>query len=206
MGVSNLLRDYVNLLVEARQPFDLKVFRGLTEDDAVEYLDFHAKVLGSGAGRTVYDVGRGWVIKWAYNANGIEQNRDEASRRKCAAPNAPIVHVLVKAPNYQWVISNKVKPVVGASLGRALKATVGMSDTSDLMFIIETSIHQAEGYELGIDDAEALRAHERLYHTNEWYRALYDTVKACKINPMELHDDNWGLDDKGRLVLLDTGG
>jgi len=61
MGVTILLRDYVKLVLEVREPFDLEKFRSLTEDNAEEYLDFHGKVLGSGIGRTVYDVGRGWV-------------------------------------------------------------------------------------------------------------------------------------------------
>lgn len=198
MAVS-LLRQYVREVIrEARvKAFSMDEFKASTDPE--EYLDFHAKVLGAGVGRTVYDLGDGTVIKWARNKNGQRQNKREANVTQCAAPGAPVVPVQSSAPNYAWVIVPKIEHVTGSKLDRAIKVTTGLKDTEELIYVIEAGSRNDE------DWADAVPTHRKLYRTNDWYRALFDTVVACKLIPTELHADNWGLDENGDLVLIDPG-
>jgi hypothetical protein len=67
MAVKLLCRYIRKVIREARgKPFDMAHFKALkTEDDAQEYLDFHAKVIGAGMSWIAFDVGGGLVVKMA---------------------------------------------------------------------------------------------------------------------------------------------
>lgn len=205
-----LLREYVALLVEGVGAFDWASFERLSGDEAREYLASNAAELGAGVGRTAYDVGDGTVVKWARNGNGVKANRREAKLSSCAAPGAPVVSVSRVGHGFAWIACTRVEHVTGGELNKAVKATVGLSDNQDLIDAIQA------GYEDKRSPDEASKQwpedwvrlvplHRRLYQTNEWYRTLFDTVVGCRMNPYELHGDNWGLDEDGDLVLLDAG-
>jgi hypothetical protein len=206
MGVK-LLREYVRqVLLEKKQPFDMVTFRKLSGEAAEEYLDFHAKTVGAGVGRTAYDVGDGSVIKWAINKGGVKANKREAMMVKCASPGAPVVPVRDAAPGHAWILVDKVQHILGKKLDRATKMVTGLASMEDLMYAIADGIERFDPKQgTSPDYSDQSEVHQRLYKTNEWYRALFDTVKACKLNPYELHGDNWGLDENGDLVLLDAG-
>lgn len=59
----DLLREYVKSVLLENKQFDMSVFRKLSLEDAHEYLKRHAKYLGQGISRKVYDTGLGYVIK-----------------------------------------------------------------------------------------------------------------------------------------------
>jgi len=192
-----LLREYVREVVESTTTFSLEEFK--TSPDPEGYLASHATELGSGVGRTVYDIGGDQVIKWARNKNGIRQNKRESMITQCAAEGAPIVPVSQAAPNHAWVIVPKVEHVTGSALDRIIKMVTGLKNTEELIYVVEA------GSKNDPDWADALPTHQKLYKTNDWYRALFDTVVSCKLIPTELHADNWGLDENADLVLIDPG-
>lgn len=193
-----LLREYIREVVETSSTtFNMDAFK--TAPDPEGYLKSHAVELGSGVGRTVYDIDGQSVIKWARNRNGMQQNKRESMITKCAAPEAPIVAVRQAASNFAWIIVNKVEHVTGASLNKAILANTGLKNVDELIYVVEAGSKNDE------DWADAIPIHKKLYRTNEWYKALFDTVVSCKLIPTELHADNWGLDENGDLVLIDPG-
>lgn len=201
-----LLREFIKsaLLEKKREPFNLEYFKTLnTREDLEEYLDFHSKVIGAGEGRTAYDIGDA-VVKFARNKNGLSQNKMEANTFQCAASGAPVVRVRQAHPARLWILVDKVEPLKSkASVSRAVKAVVALKDADELTWVVDAGLAPPGSKEV---DPQDIAAHKRLYQTNEWYKALFDTVKSCEINPLELHEGNWGLDENGDLVLLDTGG
>jgi hypothetical protein len=173
-----------------------------TRDEARSILG-GLRLLGTGAGREVYDLGDGTVAKLAINNNGLQQNEAEASRGGCASEDAPIVKVLRADDAFNWIQCTKVEPIEGKALDRAVKAVVGLADCEELGYAIDAGLGTFPDDE---DLAKLVPVHQRLYASNDWYRALFDACKACGIDPAELHGGNWGLDEDGDLVLLDAGG
>lgn len=192
--------------------FSLEVFRDLTDHATIEdYLMTWDTHFREGSGRIVFDVGESYVIKLARQyTNGVKENKREAGISSCAPPGAPVVQVIDAAPDYLWIACTKVEPITGAALNQAVKATVGLADHQDLMDVIDAGVMvkrypNEKDKNFPEDWVELVPKHEKLHRTNEWYRALFDTVVGCRLMPGELHEGNWGLDENGDLVLLDAG-
>lgn len=208
-----LLREYVREVIrEARvKPFDMAHFKSLkTEDEAQEYLDFHAKVIGAGMGRTAFDVGGGVVVKMAQNHNGNRQNESEATILSCS-PNAPVPKLhdtsLKVLGNHAWIVVEKVRPLVGRKrIDAAVNAMVRECDSlDDLISLIWAGMHESYAADDKEQHARLERFHEVLYRTNPWYRGMFDLFNRCELDMDEMHEANFGVNSEGVMVMLDTG-
>lgn len=162
------------------------------------------KKLGSGNARDVYDLGDGTVIKAAVGTEGLIQNRAEreSMSSSCSEPEAPVVRAIDCDPQDVWVIAPKVEPVTGSRLDKAIKDLVGLPDWEELSYVLDAGLGSFPDDE---DLQTLVPKHERLYERSDWYRRLFDFVKACGFDPAELHGGNWGFDANGQLVVIDLG-
>lgn len=212
MSVS-LLRRYVREVIkEARaKPFDMGHFKSLkTEDEAQEYLDFHAKVIGAGMGRTAFDVGNGLVVKMAQNHNGNRQNESEATILSCS-PDAPVPTLhdtsMKSLGNHAWIIVDKVTPLKGRkNIDAAVSNMVRQCDSlDDLIALIWAGMHESYAADDKEQHARLEKYHRMLRKSNPWYRGMFELFNKCELSPDEMHEANFGVDAGGRMVMLDTG-
>lgn len=201
------LRSFIREVIEeARKPkpFDMDHFRSLKKfDDMNEYLDFHARVIGSGIDRTVYDVGSDQVIKMVHNDEDVAQNKREATIGDCSK-NAPVPNVVEAGPKLVWIVVEKVKPLSTKQLNSMITALTGIDEGKDTLRALQ-SVLSAGTHEAGFRDEADNEIHERLYKKSDWYRSLFDMFDRCELAVDELHGANWGLTAKDKLVVLDTG-
>ncbi len=208
-----LLRQYVReALTEApTRSFDMKHFRSLKSmKDAQEYLDLHAKVIGSGMGRTAFDVGDALVVKMAQNENGLNQNEVEATTLRCA-PGAPVPKLFGTSTNslgtHAWIMVEKVRPLKGRSqIDAAISKMVKECDSlDDLLDLIQAGMSESYIAQDKEAHARAERFHNALYASNAWYKGMFDLMHKCELDIDELHEANFGVNTQGITVLLDPG-
>lgn len=201
--MNETLKEFIQLQLEnvrklvKAQRFDLHHMKTLKLSDLLNYADANLTLLGQGSTRNVYALNRR-VLKIARSSAGRRQNRIEAKKANCKGLKTQVFEV---APNYDWIITEKVKPLSGSKLVQRLKEEVGLSLTQ-LIKVVSFSIMARQQPNLQYPQR---KFHQALYGHNSWYTALVETVVNCDIDIYELHDQNWGLTDDNKLVLLDLG-
>lgn len=188
----NLLRQYIR---ETLEGFTLEKLSKLSPEKAMSFIAKQGKLVGSGVGRDVYDVGDGIVIKLAQDDDGVKQNKRESS--SCNI-NGPVPNLLLKAKDYSWIAVEKVKTVSQQEVNDWLNDNIGLETSSELVSCI-----RAGGWR---DSNEILaQTHDDLMKGSDWYRSLVTMIDKCDLDLQELRPDNFGVNSKGTLVLLDTG-
>ena len=72
------------------------------------------KYLGSGSGRKVFDLGNGYVVKYAKNKKGLAQNEAEFSISS-SDESGLFAHILQISEDHRHVIMKKAEPIKGLS-------------------------------------------------------------------------------------------
>jgi hypothetical protein len=167
--------------------FDIEQFRQLnTIQEMMQYVKQNAKRIGMGAARDAWDTGLGYVIKIGPDANACAQNKKEVRvYEKSLSRLLPKVYE--HATDFKWVASEIVKPLksifeVNAAI--IINTDWMIEDLSDLQIQIRNNRTPTEC---------------------EWFNDLVRLVKSQDIEVKELHKGNWGINDNGTLVILDTG-
>jgi len=193
------------MLLEKREAFDMATFTRLKSlDDIEEYLDFHAKVLGSGDERTVYDTGLGYVIKFSRKHDEVNQNKTEAH---IAVSGAPVPRVFIHAPDYRWLAVEKVRPLKGKQIDAEVSAETGgrLKSLDDLHEVLNAALRESWTADDPAEHQHLEAIHRRLMAQNDWYMGLFNMIHKHELVIDELHEANWGVNAKGTLVLLDPG-
>jgi len=165
--------------------------------------------LGSGAGRSVFDLGNQKVLKLRSNSIfSSSQNKTEYKNWQCVQHTKMkdfFVKVFEAAPNYSWLISEKVIPL----------------NKKDKVFIYQTLIKlitdstnpQLEDLEIGeyfftiydIFQAAKEKKWPIKNTVSEWFEALGDALNTCDISYSDFSPENFGLNSENNLVILDYG-
>ncbi len=164
------------------------------------------KLLGTGSGRFVYDIGEGKALKLA--PLEPEQNKREVEHWKCVKDTAArkaFVEVIEAAPDYKWLIAEKV---------------VGFRTDKEPLQLIVNSIletlnnpEEITAAEIGDYFCYSLKGFWSRISSDDippfdssWYNALKETIQSCGIVVEEFLADNLGYRPfTGELVILDFG-
>jgi len=210
MDAAGLLRSYVGLVIlerRAKERFSMADFRSLRDRHAMAaYLGTHAGVLGRGLDREVYDTGLGYVVKLAKDAAARDQNKHEV-RVASRFPQQLVVPFLVHDADFWWIAAKKVRNLAPREVDARIEQLTGLSNTDQLENAIRAGCIALGKYRVWLTrygDVDAWKArHERLMGHNEWYAELFNAV--VKHDVRDLNEGNWGLDERGNLVIIDLG-
>ena len=184
-------------------------------DEIREMLKKNAVLLGSGAGRDVYDIGQDYVIKIATNPQGLKQNKKEAAI--ALNLNFRVPKLRERAKNFDWIAVDKVSSVSPKKFEGLIKKLTGLTGNytkidahADLMLVMYaglggnavSSSMPARSY---VPKKELLARHNSLMNASEWYKALFNMVLEHGIDPGEIGPENFGIDSNDYMVMLDTG-
>lgn len=168
--------------------FDLKSFRKLnTYKECLSYLKDTTKKIGvGGAARDAWDTGLGYVIKIGPDINAQIQNKHEVKvYKKTHSELLPTIYDY--DPNYKWIMAETVTPL----------------HTVDNVDLAICAITNGEICTL-IELLNFLREN-KLKYKSKWLHDLKSLVEICDLKINDLHKGNWGINNKGILVILDTG-
>ena len=163
--------------------------------------------IGEGTGRLVFDVGDNRVLKLAKTTQAYKYNANEHKLFHCNEQlgRKYLAQVLENAPDFSWIVMEKVQPVSGEEdLNARLNHLTGSDVFSDMIGIgpmIE------RGRKKG---AEATRNPYMTFFVNlikssPWFKGLATVLMYCNISSHDLKPENWGTRSSGELVILDYG-
>lgn len=183
-------REFVKLAQEG----DEEGGRSLRDrlESAQWYARVHLEKLGAGGGRAVYLLNSRHVLKVAFDAGGIEQNRQELQLSGAAAEGIPLARVRQHDQSDGiWLVSDLVRPVRDEYEFELLSGY-------DLDFF-------EEALEELLDDDKRGKTPSKGSHD----RFLWGAFQAVKEGGLAMldviHIDHWGVTPDRRLVLLDYG-
>ena len=154
--------------------------------------------INKGETRIVYEFGEGKVLKLALFPAGIEDNTNEVELFQCSGPKF-LAEIFAHAPDFSWIVMEKVMVVPEDRLIRKLKQLTGhqFRKAYEFGYVIH---YGRDGW------GEYAPLYKQLTETSEWFREFDNTVAHCKIGMNDLHENNLGIRyDAGDLVVLDYG-
>lgn len=165
--------------------------------------------LGSGAGRSVFDLGNQTVLKIRSNSIfSSSQNKTESSNWNCVKSMSIrdfFVQVFEVADNYSWIISEKVTPLTKKDYQFVYSKIIQMiSDTTEPL-IEDLELNETF---FTIYDIFAAAKNKQWPFPNSkssWFEDLSDALNSCNINYFDFTPNNFGLNSEGNLVILDYG-
>lgn len=164
------------------------------------------QLLGTGSGRFVYDIGEGKAVKLA--PLEPEQNKREAEHWGCVKHTAArkvFVEVIEAAPDYKWLIAEKV---VGFRTDKeplqlivnSILETLNNPEEITAAEIEDYFCYSLEGFWSHISSDEIPP------FDSSWYNDLKSVIQSCGIIVEEFLADNLGYrPSTGELVILDFG-
>ena len=196
--------------------FNLTEFRNLQPDSMPLYLQEHARKLGGGHSRVVYDIGNKTVLKLAIR--GQEQaNLIEAKVSKCNPESKVLAPVLDYDNNGLWLTMVKVKPISGAKFKKMLYEELKLPENLNFKpteyYDAATNVFDRLSefitgdyvrFYSEEDEISASRLTWAEDHPSQWWTDFKKAVTMCHIPIDDLLWENFG-DYNGHLVILDYG-
>lgn len=210
----SLLYEAVRSLPSTK--FNWNEFKKL-KSEHLRYARKTLKLLGEGSSRRTYLFSSHKVLKIAKNDAGRAQNKTEVE----VFTNPQVKDITTKIfeydDNYQWILSELVKPVGEYGLSEWLGFT--SLPTSDLLYIIlpykydypkNTQVTGVDLINKLIKDKHGEKSDvfkSQIYHKLvKFIRQLSKFVEATNMHYADLYvDDHYGFAPDGRLVVLDYG-
>ena len=212
------LKEFTQWLEEEQTPnsFSLETLKRIqsakpSEKELNLVLSYLQKTLGKpsqkGSSRAVWILNETQVLKVGLLYEELDQNKREVKNLKCMGQDyAPKLYDF--HPHFYWLLMEKVFPI-----------------TNEVQFVEQFSKHV--GLQLqprmiinGIDSNIALvitnliggfqtKTYKDLlmkFNESSWFKTLISKMKKCRMDPGDLHYENWGIrPSTGELVLLDLG-
>lgn len=204
---SNLLREYIDLLVEAIRSkkgvksgggskFDLNKYKSLTDiEEMNKYAATYLDKLGQGSSRAAYLLSGKYALKIAINDKGVGQNRAEVDVFTNPKSAKVVAKVYSADKSYSWVISDVVKPIKSVD---EFKQLTGVPWEGFCRFV-----------------AAAIKSKKMPDEAPDFVKSVVQTALASNLLRGDLVDlkdgdphsviDHWGKTPDGRAVLLDYG-
>ena len=192
--------------------FDLKEFKKLkSAEDMRSYANIHAKFLGEGHTRTVYDIGGGKVLKLPLSTEYNYSNLKEADVSDCQPNSKVLAHVLDHDNYGEWLIMEKVKPVSYSLFARLLNKMLNLPknldfDNTPIQIQAEeaTEIFDALNNQSDIKQITLDRVAWMNKNSSPWWEDLKKSMGPCNLPIDDLLWHNFG-ELRGNLVILDYG-
>ena len=180
--------------------FSLEEFRILPFLEMKSYLDNHAKFLGKGSTRWVYDLGDERVLKLAKKPGDRESNRQEVITSKCLHDSDIIAHVLDHDVDGDWLIMEKAQLFKSNSeFLNHFNQALGLPE--EIEFKIEDDESDIVGTFIGYPTS---RNEWLTKHPSKWWKDVQKSVNSCHLTLDDIWYTNLGLVDN-HLVFLDYG-
>lgn len=163
------------------------------------------KFLGSGSGRFVYDLGDGKALKLA--PEEPEQNMREAEHWECVKDSPArriFIEVIAAAPDYKWLI---VEKVVGFRTDEEPFQLI-VNSIMDTIHNPEITAEEIENYFGNTLDGfwDCITSQDGPPFDSSWYDALKMAIQSCNIQVGDFLADNLGYrPSTGEMVILDFG-
>ena len=188
--------------------FDLNKFKSLSGHEAFKYAKDRLQLTGKGSSRAVFILNSSKVLKIAVNNNrhevGLAQNKTEVDFYTNPKTKQVCAKIFDFDPNYEWLISELVKPVSETEF----KKLTGVS-VYDLKYL-------KKGLDLGLN-SESLYEHysednniqdidpfpkDLFIKWTDIFKNLID--QGSPIGELT-NPEHWGKTPSGNLVVLDYG-
>lgn len=180
-----------------------------THDEFLGWAYENLELLACGNERCGFDLKNNTVLKIANTGSGIRSNKDEVNALKCMGPEFA-VEVLDHAPNYHWIITNKVETFkICDSFIRALAkyGNLEIPSNEKCPRVVERFLEFLESKIQGEDMNPLKSVYPESWFKNSWIERLTEKLKSCNKSAVDLVPSNWGVDLKtDSLKIIDLGG
>jgi hypothetical protein len=174
-------------------------------------IDYLTKTLGkpthSGSSRAVWAISNTEVLKVGLNFEELDQNKKEVKIIRCIG-NAYAPNLIDFHPGYYWLLLERVQPVVNEaqfvelfskSVGMELKPRMNISGIDSNVALVITNL-------IGGFQTKTYRSLLDSFNQSPWFKELMNRIRKCRMDPGDLHYENWGVREGTReLVILDFG-
>lgn len=180
------------------------------------------KALSGGSARVGFLLNEDYVLKVAKKPSGVEQNTQEVMVSKCTNQHPRFFARVIDwdKADFLWVVME----ALGETAGNSSSSEKDEFGTSvDFIRWIAASMGE-EAFEIGLegiqerfegfgdtDTTDILRlffsnSHlTKILKISPWFRAYYDAIRSCGVDPQDLHSDNWARRKNGDWAIIDYG-
>ena len=188
--------------------FDFEVFKELDAKGMRAYADDHAKYLGKGETRIVYDLGNGTVLKIALNGD-TRVNPREARISQCLHGTNVVAKVLdYDRDEGTWLVMEKAVKLKTGAYKYLLNKLLGFPGHLRLRYHYEDealfkSIKGIMPNQWDDPDGRgSVRVQWLMDHPSQWWEDFKLAVQVCNLPIADLNWSNFGAIN-GNLVVLD---
>lgn len=212
------LKEFINWLQKEQFPnsFSLETLKKIqstkpSEKELNLILSYLQRTLGKpsqkGSSRAVWILNDIQVLKVGLIYEELDQNKREVKNIKCMgetyAPKLYDFH-----PHFYWILMEKIEPIVSEAqfveqfskqVGLQLQPRMKINDIDSNIALVITNL---------IGGFQTKTYKDLLMKLNEssWFKTLIAKMKKCRMDPGDLHYENWGIRPSTReLILLDLG-
>lgn len=211
------LKEFTEWLEEEaqQQPFSMDTLKSMTskkpsESELKTILHYLETTLGpaksQGSSRAVWFPNDTQVLKVGLVYEELDQNKREVKNIKCMgeayAPRLYDYH-----PKFYWLLIERLQTLnepefveaFSKRVGIKLEPRMNINGIDSNMALVITNL-------IGGFQTKTYRDLLNKFNESPWFQGLMAQMKRCRVDPGDLHYENWGIrPSTGELVLLDLG-